>query len=76
MVTAFGASASTVGNIGPGIGDVGAVDNYGWMSDPALLLLTFLMLVGRLEIYTVLLLFHAQTWRRNGSRLGGSRGLG
>jgi len=61
--TAFGASAATVGNIGPGIGEVGAIDNYGWISDPALVVLTFLMLVGRLEIFTVLLLFHPEFWR-------------
>ncbi|MGD2069596.1 MAG: TrkH family potassium uptake protein [Gemmatimonadota bacterium] len=64
VMTAIGASAATVGNIGPGIGDVGPTDNYGWMSDPALAILSFLMLVGRLEIYTVLLLFHPETWKR------------
>jgi trk system potassium uptake protein TrkH len=64
FLTALGASAATVGNIGPGLGQVGPTDNYGWMSDPALGILSFLMLVGRLEIYTVLLLFHPDTWRR------------
>jgi len=63
MLTAMGASAATVGNIGPGLGDVGPTDNYGWMSGPELTVLTFLMLVGRLEIYTVLLLFHPETWK-------------
>jgi len=66
LLTALGASAATVGNIGPGLGDVGATDNYGWMSEPALGVLTFFMLVGRLEIYTVLLLFHPDTWKRRG----------
>ncbi len=63
FLTAIGASAATVGNIGPGLGDVGPTDNYGWMSDPALTVMSFLMLVGRLEIYTVLLLFHPETWK-------------
>lgn len=63
LLTALGASAATVGNIGPGLADVGPVDNYGWMSSPALGILSFLMLVGRLEIYTVLLLFHPETWK-------------
>jgi len=63
LMTALGASAATVGNIGPGFGDVGPTDNYGWMSEPALAILTFFMLVGRLEIYTVLLLFHPEMWR-------------
>ena len=63
FVTALGASAATVGNIGPGFGNVGPTDNYGWMSDTALAALSFLMLVGRLEIYTVLLLFHPEMWK-------------
>lgn len=64
VLTALGASAATVGNIGPGLGNVGPTDNYGWMSGPALTVLSFLMLAGRLEIYTVLLLFHPETWKR------------
>ena len=64
FLTALGASAASVGNIGPGFGAVGPTDNYGWMTSPALLVLSFLMLVGRLEIYTVLLLFLPETWRR------------
>lgn len=67
LTTAVGASLATVGNVGPGFGAVGAVDNYGWMSGPAMGVLTFLMLVGRLEIYTVLLLFHRETWKRRHS---------
>ena len=64
-LTAIGASVATVGNIGPGLGGVGATDNYGWMSPAAHALLSFLMLAGRLEIYTVLLLFLPETWARN-----------
>jgi trk system potassium uptake protein TrkH len=63
FLTSLGASAATVGNIGPGLGGVGPTDNYGWMSQPALGIMSFLMLVGRLEIYTVLLLFHPETWK-------------
>ena len=62
-MTSIAASIATVGNVGPAFGDVGATDNYGWMSDPALVVLSFFMLVGRLEIYTVLLLFHPETWK-------------
>jgi trk system potassium uptake protein TrkH len=68
ILTAVGASAATVGNIGPGLGAVGATDNYGWISDPGLVVIIFLMLVGRLEIYTVLLLFHPDTWKRQRAR--------
>jgi trk system potassium uptake protein TrkH len=67
LLTAVGASIATVGNVGPGFGMVGATDNYGWMSAPALGVLSFLMLVGRLEIYTVLLLFHPEMWKRRKS---------
>jgi trk system potassium uptake protein TrkH len=67
LMTAIGASIATMGNVGPGFGGVGAIDNYGWMSDPALAVLSFFMLVGRLEIYTVLLLFHPETWKRRRS---------
>ena len=63
-VTAFGAAAATVGNIGPGVGDIGATDNYGWMGSMQLAVLTAFMMIGRLEIYTVLLLFSPETWRR------------
>ncbi|MEX0836761.1 MAG: TrkH family potassium uptake protein [Gemmatimonadota bacterium] len=62
-LTAISASIATVGNVGPGFGDVGALDNYGWMSSPQLAVLSFLMLVGRLEIFTVLVLFHRETWK-------------
>jgi len=63
-MTAIGAAASALGNIGPGLGDVGAVDNYGWMGGLSHIVLIFLMLAGRLEIFTVLLLFHPDLWRR------------
>jgi trk system potassium uptake protein TrkH len=66
IVTSLGASAASIGNIGPGLGEVGAVDNYGWMGAPSHLLLIFLMLAGRLEIFTVLILFHPDLWRRYG----------
>jgi trk system potassium uptake protein len=62
-LTAIAGSIATVGNIGPAFADLGPTDNYGWMSSPAQAVLTFLMLVGRLEIYTVLLLFHPELWK-------------
>lgn len=65
--TAIGGSIASVGNVGPAFAGLGPTDNYGWMSGPALGVLTFLMLVGRLEIYTVLLLFHPELWKARGS---------
>ncbi len=68
LVTAIGASAASIGNIGPGLGGVGAVDNYGWMGPASQLALVFLMLAGRLELFTILLLFHPDLWRRHDRR--------
>jgi len=73
ILTAVGASAASVGNIGPGLGGVGATDNYGWITNPGLIVITFLMLVGRLEIYTVLLLFHPDTWKRQQAKTSEAR---
>ena len=63
LPTAVGASAASIGNIGPGLGEVGAVDNYGWMDPVSHIVLMFLMVAGRLELFTVLLLFHPDLWR-------------
>jgi len=64
LVTALGASAASIGNIGPGLGGVGPVHNYGWMGGASHVVLLFLMLAGRLELFTILLLFHPDLWRR------------
>jgi trk system potassium uptake protein len=64
LVTSVGAAASAVGNIGPGLGAVGPTENYSWMGSGPLLILVFLMVVGRLELFTVLLLFHPGFWSR------------
>jgi len=66
-LTALGGSISGLGNIGPAFADLGPTDHYGWMPTPALGVLSFLMLVGRLEIYTVLLLLHPELWKGRGS---------
>ncbi len=65
LVTSIGASAASIGNIGPGLGGVGPAEYYGWMNPGSQLVLIFLMLAGRLEIFTVLLLFHPDLWRRS-----------
>lgn len=75
IITSIGASAATLGNIGPGLGAVGATEYYGWMGPASHLLLCFLMLVGRLEIFTVLLLFHPDLWRRDPAPLARRRRL-
>lgn len=62
--SAVGASIATIGNIGPAIGSVGPVDNYGDLASGAKWVLSFLMLTGRLELFTVLLLFSPSFWKR------------
>ena len=59
-----GATAATLGNIGPGLGSVGPTDNYAHVHVFGKWILTFLMLAGRLEIYTVLILFAPAFWKK------------
>ncbi|WP_006747814.1 TrkH family potassium uptake protein [Thioalkalivibrio paradoxus] len=62
QVTSFSAVAATLNNLGPGLGDVGA--NYAGISDFSKWVLVFSMLLGRLEIFTVLVLLSPAFWRR------------
>lgn len=64
LVTATSASLAALSSIGPGLGDVGPAANYGHMTAPALLTLSGLMLLGRLEFYTLLVLLIPSTWTR------------
>ena len=61
QVTAFSAVGACLNNLGPGMGAVTA--NYGNISDAAKWLLAFTMLLGRLEIFTILVLFSPSFWR-------------
>jgi trk system potassium uptake protein TrkH len=61
--TAGSAVATCMGGIGPGIGTVGPVSNFAHLPDVAKIVLSFLMLLGRLEIYALLLLFFPNFWK-------------
>jgi trk system potassium uptake protein TrkH len=61
--TAIGSVAATLGNIGPGIGGVGPVENYAFFTPFAKWFLSFLMLLGRLELFTVLIVISPAFWR-------------
>jgi len=65
FVTAIGSVATSLGNIGPGIGSVGPVDNFAHLPTGGKWLLAFLMLLGRLELFTVLILFTPYFWRKS-----------
>ncbi|MDH5473229.1 MAG: TrkH family potassium uptake protein [Gammaproteobacteria bacterium] len=62
QVTSFSAVAATMNNLGPGLGDVGA--NYAGINDFAKWVLCVCMLMGRLEIFTLLVLFTPAFWRK------------
>ncbi|VAW16714.1 Trk potassium uptake system protein TrkH [hydrothermal vent metagenome] len=64
LVTAVTAAISALSNIGPGLEKVGAIKNYAWVSMQGKWLLTFLMLAGRLELYSILILFLPATWKK------------
>jgi trk system potassium uptake protein TrkH len=61
--TALGSVIASLGNIGPGIGLVGPVENYSAIPLAGKWVLSFLMLIGRLEIFTVLVLLNPGFWR-------------
>ena len=61
--TAIGAVATSLGNIGPGLGSVGPVYNFYHIPETAKWMLSFLMLLGRLELFTVLMLFTRFYWK-------------
>jgi trk system potassium uptake protein TrkH len=63
-LTALGAAATTLANVGPGFGLVGPAETYSPISPPALWVMSTLMLLGRLELYTVMILFTRGYWRR------------
>jgi trk system potassium uptake protein TrkH len=61
QVTAFSATTASINNLGPGLGDV--AENYGAISESAKWILSFSMLLGRLEILTLMALLHKAFWR-------------
>lgn len=63
LLSAFTASIATLGNIGPGLGMVGPMSNFAEVPAAGKLLLSFCMLLGRLELYTVLVVFNVRFWQ-------------
>ena len=61
QVTAYSATAATMNNLGPGLGDV--AQNYGSLGEVAKWILSFSMLIGRLEVLTIIAIFHKAFWR-------------
>jgi trk system potassium uptake protein TrkH len=63
LTTAVACSIATIGNIGPGLGGIGAIENYAWIPIPGKWIMILSMLLGRLEIFTVLIVFRPSVWR-------------
>ncbi len=64
LVTSMSASVAALGNIGPGLGEVGATCNWAHLPDVTKWVMSILMLLGRLEVYSVVILFTAWAWKR------------
>jgi len=64
FISAFSAVIACINNAGPGLGVVGPASNFGVLTDFQTWVCTFAMLIGRLEIFTVLILFTPHFWRR------------
>jgi trk system potassium uptake protein TrkH len=64
MLTSISAAIACVGNIGPGFGHVGPVDNFGFFTQTQKFILSIAMIIGRLEFYTVLILLTKNFWKK------------
>ena len=62
--TAYSAVAACMGNVGPGLSAVGPLANYGWIHPAGKFILTGCMLLGRLELYTLLVILSPAYWRK------------
>ncbi len=63
-LTSFSSVATCLGNVGPGFGEVGPADNFFKIHDAGKWILIFCMIAGRLELFTVLVLFSKEFWRK------------
>jgi len=64
LVSSFSAAMGSVNNVGPGLGAVGPSTNFAALSDAQTWICTIAMLIGRLEIFSVLVLFTGTFWRK------------
>ena len=63
FITAAGAAATCIGNVGPGIGAVGPINNFADLPELVKWILSLLMLLGRLELFTILIIFSPFYWK-------------
>lgn len=65
FLSAIGSTATCISNVGPAMGSVGPVDNFAHIPAVGKVFLSFLMIVGRLEVFTVLIILSPYFWSRN-----------
>jgi trk system potassium uptake protein len=63
IITAFSGSAAAMGNVGPGFGSISSLGNYADLPSVGKWILSIVMLLGRLEIYGIVLLFKVREWK-------------
>lgn len=63
LVTSFSAALTAIGNVGPGLGAIGPYDNFAHLPTVVKLVLSFCMIAGRLELFTILVLLSPRFWR-------------
>ena len=61
---ALSAGITTLSNVGPGLGEIGPTEAFAHFPGPVKLTLALAMIAGRLELFTILVLFHPMFWRR------------
>jgi trk system potassium uptake protein TrkH len=64
FITAFSAIIACINNMGPGLGSVGPAGNYAGLTDPQSWICVLAMILGRLEIFPLLVLVSPEFWRR------------
>jgi trk system potassium uptake protein TrkH len=64
LITSLTTAATTLGNVGPGLGEIGPTNNFAHFPGHLKLVLSGAMIAGRLEIFTILIVFHPVFWRR------------
>lgn len=64
FVTAFSATVACINNLGPGLGEVGPANTYAQLTDFQTWICSFAMLLGRLEFFTLLVIFTPAFWRK------------
>jgi trk system potassium uptake protein TrkH len=64
ILTSLASALVTLGNIGPGFGNIGPTKNYFYLPDYVKWFLSFSMMTGRLELYTVIILLSPSFWKK------------